>query len=545
MDIEIEEHPTVVKDGITYQTFQLHVICCEGCDANGVAEFGWQVPEGEPVITPIDLWGKFDPPSLPLGVLPKTIEQYATVQGELMGVDPGGLAVAALTVCAAAIPDSIKLQVKRHNRGWLESARLWTGLIGPPSAKKTPIMKEASWPLVQLDVQYAREYATHKAGYDELEPEQRRGRPAPRRKQLKIEDTTVEGAQEVLRDNPQGVLCLRDELGGWFGQMDKYNGGRAGQMDRGFWLQSWNGGPYSVDRIKRGSSLLENLSISILGGIQPDVIRTCVAEAHDDGLIQRMFPIVLRTGALGQDVPITDEADEYVDLIKRLHELKPTFITGWDNLRGDADRLVFDDEAQAVRQRLEGKHLELMGLETINKKLAAHVGKYDSFFARLCVTFHCIENAAGRLPCTVTEDTAERVAKFLHEFLLPHALAFYGGVLGMSDDHDRLTAVAGYVLAHGLETLTNRDIQRGDRTMRKLTRWDTERLCEQLEALGWLIRKDAPRRTDPPHWQVNPEVHQLFAEKAKQEAERRAAVQELIKEASAVRRAERSEGDEW
>ena len=44
--------------------------------------------------------------------------------------------------------------------------------------------------------------------------------------------------------------------------------------------------------------------------------------------------------------------------------------------------------------------------------------------------------------------TARRAKGFLHGFLLPHALAFYAGVLGLSNDHDALTALAGYILAH-------------------------------------------------------------------------------------------------
>jgi hypothetical protein len=70
---------------------------------------------------------------------------------------------------------------------------------------------------------------------------------------------------------------------------------------------------------------------------------------------------------------------------------------------------------------LETKHLELMNLESINKKLAAHIGKYDGLFVRLCVIWHCIEKREDDL---VTEQTANLVATFLHQFLLPHAIAF-------------------------------------------------------------------------------------------------------------------------
>jgi hypothetical protein len=67
------------------------------------------------VTVPIDLWAKFDPPKLPVDVLPKAIERFAFEQGELMGADPVGLAMAALTVCGAAIPDNIELQVKKND----------------------------------------------------------------------------------------------------------------------------------------------------------------------------------------------------------------------------------------------------------------------------------------------------------------------------------------------------------------------------------------------------------------------------------------------
>jgi hypothetical protein len=116
----------------------------------------------------------------------------------------------------------------------------------------------------------------------------------------------------------------------------------------------------------------------------------------------------------------------------------------------------------------------------------------------------------------------------MHSFLLPHSLAFYANVLGLSDDHDRLTAVAGYILAHKLERITNRDIQRGDRTMRKLDRQDTDSVFNQLDALGWLNRIPGARRTDPPRWQVNPEVHRRFAERAAQEEERRRRERAMI-----------------
>jgi Protein of unknown function (DUF3987)/Primase C terminal 2 (PriCT-2) len=475
-------------------------------------------------VEPVDLWGQFEPPALPRQLLPKVIEDYAFTTGETMGADPAGLAMAALTVCGAAITDDIKLQMKKHSEDWNESARFWTALVGLPSFKKTPAMMAAAKALRKRDHELLRQYQSELKRYQEMETTERKDCEPPLQKRLCLEDTTIEAAQEVLVGSPNGVLLYQDELSGFFGSMDKYASGRGGAAkDRAFWLQSWSGGPYGLNRIGRGVSMIPNLSISLLGGIQPDVIRKISAESHDDGFLARMLIIMARAAVMGTDVKMLPVATTYAQLVERLTELIPPAPFG--NIPVS---LGFDAGAQKLRAELERKHLELaQQFEMINKKLAAAIGKYDGYFGRLCLLWHCIEHAREKtLPQLVTENTARRVAKFMDCFLRPHAVAFYCGVLGLADEHDRLASVAGYILAHRLEKVTNRDIQRGDRTMRGLTRRETDNVCEQLEALGWVTRTPGPRQGL--HWIVNPAVHVRFAERAAKEAARRAATRELI-----------------
>ena len=360
------------------------------------------------------------------------------------------------------------------------------------------------------------------AEWNGLEKEAQRVTPKPLQTRLRIEDATVEAAQMVLEGSPGGALLLQDELSGFFGQMDKYSGGKGANADRAFWLRSFNGGEYALNRVGRGSALIPNLALCLLGGIQPEPIRKVAADAHDDGLLQRLFPIILRPATLGHDDPSPDVVERYRALIERLHALRAP--------QGFAPWLIFDDAAQATRRRLEAEHLRLQASEAVNRKLAAHIGKYDGLFVRLCLVWHCVQHADGPLPLEVTESTAERVAAFLHQFLLPHAFAFYAGILGLSDDHDRLTAIASYILAHGLERVTHRDVQRGDRAMRKIAEHDIRPLLEQLAALGWLEMIPGPRPTQPPHWLVNPAVHARFADRASAEAARRKAAREVIAE---------------
>jgi Protein of unknown function (DUF3987)/Primase C terminal 2 (PriCT-2) len=486
---------------------------------------GWTAePSVESCPDPVDLWAKFDPPTLPRGVLPDVIGRFAYDQGTAMGADMAGIAMSALAVCAAAIPDNIQLQVKRHNSGWLESARLWVALVGEPSSMKSPIMAAAVRPLRRIDSDMARQNSAERARYDQLTKEEKAKTEPPKQLRLLLQDTTIEAAQEILKDSPDGVLCYQDEMSGWFGSMDKYSGNRGAAKDRAFWLEAFNGGNYSVNRIGRGSVFIENLSASLIGGIQPEPIRKLAHDSMDDGLLQRLLPVILKPAVEGRDEKASEVISEFSELIGRLHNINNRLF----GARDFAGALRFDDAAQDYRQELERKHLDLQQCEAINRKLAAHIGKYNGMFARLCVVWHCVENSLGRLPPVITEATARRAGAFLHGFLLPHALAFYAGVLGLSNDHDRLTAVAGYILAHKLERITNRDVQRGDQTMRGLDKREIEAIFDQLDALGWIDRIPGPRPTAPSHWRVNPVVHARFAERARSEAERRLRDREMI-----------------
>ena len=92
----------------------------------------------------------------------------------------------------------------------------------------------------------------------------------PLKKRYKTNDTTVEMLGEILRENPNGMLVLRDELIGLLSTWEK----SGHESDRTFFLEGWNGlGSFDTDRIGRGSIFIPNLCIGIFGGIQPDKLR--------------------------------------------------------------------------------------------------------------------------------------------------------------------------------------------------------------------------------------------------------------------------------
>jgi hypothetical protein len=498
-----------------------------------------EIPDNPPPLTPdivdpvpIDLWARYEAPKLPSGMLPTAIELFAVRHGEVMGADPAGLAMAALTVCCAAITDDIAVQVKAYDPSWRESARIWVGLVGPPSRKKTPIMRVAVRPLARRDGVLMAHYMQEKEQYDSLPPKEQKLAAKPKLVRHIVADATTESLQEVLRHSTGGVLTEQDELSGWFGLMDKYAPGKGGQADRAFYLKAFNGGRYTLDRISRGSTQIPNLSISLLGGIQPEPLRKITSDSVDDGLVQRLLPVILGPSNVGTDAPAGNAVDAYERLVEKLLLLRPPEAQGLQPTYDNRPQpLKFSGEARTVRERLEREHLGLVqSLEATSPKLAAHFGKYDGIFARLCVAWHCIENCdkGPAVPAEISGRTATCVAEFMDSYIRPSAIAFYAGLLGLSDGHDLIQGLAAYIVAERVEYVNSRVVQRSTRALKSFTADEARQLCEKLEAFGWLDPTDPPTRSHTPRWRVVPAVHEMFAEKGRVEAERRRAARDAL-----------------
>ena len=259
--------------------------------------------------------------------------------------------------------------------------------------------------------------------------------------------------------------------------------------DRAFWLEACNGNSYSVVRVSRGSTWSQNLSVSILGG---DRNRSQFAVwSKILWTISGFLPafaantqLTVRRSRSGNE-PTSEDVDEYAGLVNRLH--KP----GQPNVRprhtwGQGTKVFsVDDGAQTLRQELECKRLELQQCEAINGKLAAHIGKYNGLFARLCVVWHCVESRWKVAAEIVSEAT--RPAASRPWCLLPHAVSFYANVLGLSNDHDHLTATAG-IHSRPTNWSTSPIALFNAATGPSQTARNTEALFEQLDALGWISR---------------------------------------------------------
>ena len=86
----------------------------------------------------------------------------------------------------------------------------------------------------------------------------------------------------MLRARPRGILGIYDELAGLLLNMSRYSGGQ----DNEFWLESWNGKRYVIERVGRPPEIVPHLLIGVTGGLRPDKLVRCF-KGDEDGMYAR------------------------------------------------------------------------------------------------------------------------------------------------------------------------------------------------------------------------------------------------------------------
>lgn len=496
-------------------------------------------------VAPVDLWEDDNfPPDLSAGILPSPLERWVEDEAKRKGVARGVVAVPAVVMCAAALSAQFTIQVKQNDTGHTDRAILWGAIVGLPGTRKSPVLKEILSPLEALDKSLDHDNKKLWAEYEiELarwkQTGKRAGQPEPKRPRQRrkiVTDVTTEALAELLVDNPTGLLCFHDELAAWAGSMDAYRQNKGLSKDQPFWLSAKSGGVYRVDRKTSRPLSVECNAVHVLGGIQPDVLRTYAPDWGGNGLLQRFLLVNMERSAPAPDLPVDEVAKGIIrDAVIRVSRLE------WSEF---SEPFRFSAEANEYRKRIvEFAACEIADINT-PMPLAGWLDKLEGEWARLATVFHILDWAT-RLgtaettdaPSTVIDaDCAKRAARFLLEFQYPHQAYFYRTVagLGAAGDEDA-RKIAGHILAHGLTEITDRTIYRSFPSLRKVEKHRDARLSAMrtLELSGWV--KSIGDRGNK--WRVIDAVHDgRFNQRAEAERIKRESIRQKIARDAAARR---------
>ena len=276
---------------------------------------------------------------------------------------------------------------------------------------------------------------------------------APVRPRVHVSDATPEALGKLLSGHPRGLLFYRDELSGWLGNFDRY-GGAGG--DRAFWAEAFGGRPYTIDRVKHGEPILiPRLSVAVVGGIQPDKLRTMLIAGDDDGLPARFLFIWPK--AVPPRRPNNDVDDRpALDALRRLHGLR---MSEDDQGRPCPLNVALSGEAADLFQewRLANHQddVDAFGM------YASHIGKLPGLTLRLALILQYLKWSETEQPEpeTIGTEAMGYAAHIVDEYFKPMALRVYGDAALPEAEH-HAAAVARRIIKNKLAIVNAREIRR-------------------------------------------------------------------------------------
>lgn len=314
----------------------------------------------------------------PIDVFPKFMQDYILELKRTLNFHPDFSAAAAMYAISTVNGNKFKLKVKN---GWEAQTIFWFACVGYPGTIKTHPVKTMINPLYEIDRNQKAIYDSEMMAYD---PDAKPKQPKPKFKQILISDYTIEALHSIHDYNKRGIGLYKDELVGFLNDMNKYRKG----SDEQFWLESFNNGTYTVNRVTKEPLMIENICINIIGTIQHDVLNKIINEYKGNGLIDRF----LFTASENIVYPLNSEEID-MDLANYWTKIVQKMNKDWLYFDRETTEIIqMTPEAFAIYQKIDQEYVDMQMSDEIGQEQKNYLSKMKTYVPRFALLLAIIES---------------------------------------------------------------------------------------------------------------------------------------------------------
>jgi hypothetical protein len=308
----------------------------------------------------------------PIHAFPKELQQIMLQYSEINRFPISYVGSVVLATVSTAIGNAMKMQLTTE---YATSLSLYIALVGEPGTSKTWTIKKMAAPLFKRDKELQEMYQAMLAAWTEEKEDfelSHKGtftKPQPKEKQLYVDDTTMEALIKAFASNPQGVISWRDELIELFNSLNAYRGGGG---DGQKLLKFFDGSFVRVNRSSGESVTVENPFITVVGGIQPDVLKMMASNGRlGDGTMGRFcfdYPTNQNRPDRINEVMHENTIERYDEIIRYIFNLPNYYMQMGEEKNYKSINLRFDNNAQMLYREWEDNNNKIVNASTGNER---------------------------------------------------------------------------------------------------------------------------------------------------------------------------------
>lgn len=423
----------------------------------------------------------------PVDCLPDEIKPYVKAVAESLQVPIDMVSSLVLVVVSLCIQGRFWINVKPD---WIESLNLYVIVVGRPSERKSPTLKEVTRPIFRyVDeenerrkpemaeyelkkkiingklkvIQEALSKKNSKTKYtiqDALDCQKELEElEEVKLMRLVVDDVTPEALVKAMKENDERMAIISAE-GGVFGMMA---GRYSNNTNIDIFLKGYSGEYYSSIRVGREGADLRHPYLTIGLAVQPQVIADIMdnKDFRGKGLLARFLYTVPNT-RVGERVYRTKEISpfvrkQYEDLCNELLNTPDSF-DRFIKLSPEADKLA-EEYYQWIEKQLTNE------LEEIED----WAGKLHGNTMRIAGILHVIKNKVDSGNVSLEEDTMKSAIE-IGKYYLEHSKAAFD-IMGLSDPPD--VQDAKYIISR-----IDANNKNTNNTKSEITKRDLWQLCK-------------------------------------------------------------------
>lgn len=350
--------------------------------------YGDRVMVEPPTIIEKELKEKIKSIDFPLQIFPKPYQKYIIDCAETLDSSIDYMGCSLLWVLSVIIGNSCKVEVKRN---WTERPILWLALVGKAGIGKTPSISNITRPIEKENQSEIKRFFENLEKYENfinLSKEEKKISEQinkPTKTQFIANDITVEALIQMHQESKNAVGIFKDELAGWFKDMNKYREG----SDLELWLSSWSGKAINLNRVQiTSNAFLPHPFMPVLGGIQPSILNNFYTDENkDNGFIDRVLLCYpdLKVNTYNDNEMSYDVINWYETNIINLYRVVKSQLPLDKDGEVDSVLYKFSEKAKIEWKRIFNKITNDQNSDETNEYLKSMLPKQKSYIPRFAL----------------------------------------------------------------------------------------------------------------------------------------------------------------